>query len=150
MCLSVCMYVQTVCICLYMCILCICILCCVYVVCVEMLNLLSHQRNANQNNAEISSYTCQNGWDQKHWWQLMLERMWGKGNTPPLLVRVQNLYSFQSTTLENSMAASQKIDNESVLRFSNSTLEHVPKGYTVYYKEICSTMYIATFIIHNN
>ena len=26
----------------------------------------SHQRNANQNNSEISSYTCKNGQDQKH------------------------------------------------------------------------------------
>ncbi|KAL6083254.1 hypothetical protein STEG23_032570 [Scotinomys teguina] len=27
----------------------------------EMLNILSHQRNDNQNNSEIPSYTCQNG-----------------------------------------------------------------------------------------
>ncbi|KAL6091824.1 hypothetical protein STEG23_020139 [Scotinomys teguina] len=27
----------------------------------EMLNILTHQRNANQNNSEIPSYTCQNG-----------------------------------------------------------------------------------------
>ncbi|KAL6066321.1 hypothetical protein STEG23_033459 [Scotinomys teguina] len=27
----------------------------------EVLNILSHQRNANQNNSKIPSYTCQNG-----------------------------------------------------------------------------------------
>ncbi|KAL6085083.1 hypothetical protein STEG23_025969 [Scotinomys teguina] len=27
----------------------------------DMLNILTHQRNANQNNSEIPSYTCQNG-----------------------------------------------------------------------------------------
>ncbi|KAL6053007.1 hypothetical protein STEG23_023178 [Scotinomys teguina] len=27
----------------------------------EMLNILTHQRNANQNNSTIPSYTCQNG-----------------------------------------------------------------------------------------
>ncbi|KAL6069996.1 hypothetical protein STEG23_001505 [Scotinomys teguina] len=27
----------------------------------EMLNILTHQRNANQNNSKIPSYTCQNG-----------------------------------------------------------------------------------------
>ena len=45
----------------------------------EMLSFLSHQRNANQYNSEIPSYTCKNGQDKKHWWQLMLERMWRKG-----------------------------------------------------------------------
>ena len=32
----------------------------------EMLNNLSHQRNANQKNSEIPSYTCKIGQDQKH------------------------------------------------------------------------------------
>ncbi|KAL6033653.1 hypothetical protein STEG23_009755 [Scotinomys teguina] len=32
----------------------------------EMLHILSHQRNVNQKNSEIPSYTCQNGYDQKH------------------------------------------------------------------------------------
>ncbi|KAL6089780.1 hypothetical protein STEG23_020340 [Scotinomys teguina] len=31
----------------------------------EMLNILTHQRNANQNNSKIPSYTCQNGKDKK-------------------------------------------------------------------------------------
>ena len=31
-----------------------------------MFNILSHQRNANQNNTEIPSYTYKNGQDYKH------------------------------------------------------------------------------------
>ena len=31
----------------------------------EMVNILSNQRNANQNNCEIPSYTCHNGQDKK-------------------------------------------------------------------------------------
>jgi hypothetical protein len=31
-----------------------------------MFNILSHQGNANQNNFEIPSYTCQNDWSQIH------------------------------------------------------------------------------------
>ena len=53
----------------------------------EMLNILRHQRNANQKNTEIPFYICQNGQDQKHW--LMLKRMWGRGNSPLLLVEMQ-------------------------------------------------------------
>ena len=32
----------------------------------EMLNTVSHQRNVNQNNSEILSYTYQNGQEQNH------------------------------------------------------------------------------------
>ncbi|KAL6073452.1 hypothetical protein STEG23_019269 [Scotinomys teguina] len=71
----------------------------------EMLNILTHQRNANQNNSKIPSYTCQNGQDEKHRGQFMLERMWSKRNTSPLLVGKQ----IGTTTLESSMANSQKI-----------------------------------------
>lgn len=32
----------------------------------EMYNILTHQRNENQNKSEILSNTCRNGQDQKH------------------------------------------------------------------------------------
>ena len=89
-----------------------------------MFNFLSHQRNANQNNSEISSYTCQNGQDQKHWWQLMLERTWGKGNTSPLLVRVQ----ICTVTLGISMVISQKIRKQSTSRPSFTIFGYMPKS----------------------
>ena len=46
----------------------------------KMLNVTTHQRNANENHNEISSHTCQNGCHQLINKQV-LERMWRKGNT---------------------------------------------------------------------
>ena len=40
-----------------------------------MLNILNHQRNANQNNSEIPSYICKSGKDLKLWWQFL----WWRG-----------------------------------------------------------------------
>ena len=51
-----------------------------------MLNITNYQRNANQNYSEVSPHTCQNGHHQKVYKQLMLERVWTKGNPPTLLV----------------------------------------------------------------
>jgi hypothetical protein len=51
----------------------------------EIFNILCHQKNANQNDPEITSYTNHNDQDQKLKRQHMLARMWRK-NTPPLLV----------------------------------------------------------------
>ena len=53
----------------------------------------------------------------------MLERMWSKGNTHPLLVGMQTC----TTTLEISMAVSQKIGNQPTSGSSNITLWHIPK-----------------------
>ncbi len=39
----------------------------------KVLNILSNQGNANQNNSEILSCFCQNGQNQKHQGQFMLE-----------------------------------------------------------------------------
>ena len=75
----------------------------------------------------------------------MLERMWYKGNTPPLLVRIKNF----TTTLEISVLVSQKIGNQSTARPSNTTLGYIPKG--------CSTIlqghlfnYVYSSIIYNS
>ena len=48
-----------------------------------MLNILSHQRNANQNNSEILSYTCKNGQNQKHWWRAGEMAQWLRALTAP-------------------------------------------------------------------
>ncbi|KAL6088541.1 hypothetical protein STEG23_002636 [Scotinomys teguina] len=55
--------------------------------------------------------------------QFMLERMWSKRNTSPLLVGMQ----IGTTTLESSMANSQKIGNHSSYRPSHTTIGHIPK-----------------------
>jgi hypothetical protein len=51
-----------------------------------MFNILSHQKNANQNNPEIPLHTNQNGYDQKLREQQMLARMWRNMNTLLLLM----------------------------------------------------------------
>ncbi|KAL6088508.1 hypothetical protein STEG23_026467 [Scotinomys teguina] len=53
----------------------------------------------------------------------MLERMWSKRNTPPLLVGMQ----IGTTTLESSIANPQKIGNHSSSRPSHTTLGHISK-----------------------
>jgi hypothetical protein len=50
-----------------------------------MLNTLSHKRNANQNDTEISCHPSQNGNHQEHH-QQMLARMQGKMNPYSLLL----------------------------------------------------------------
>ena len=51
----------------------------------KMLNLTSHQGNANQNFNEVPSHTNQNGHHQKST-NILLEGVWRKGNPPTLLV----------------------------------------------------------------
>jgi hypothetical protein len=53
----------------------------------------------------------------------MLERMWGKGNTPPLLVGIQNC----TTTLQVNLVLSQKSGNSFTPRSSYTTSGHIPK-----------------------
>ena len=53
----------------------------------------------------------------------MLERMWSKGSTHPLLVVMQPC----ATTLEITVAVSQKIANLPTLASRNITLGHIPK-----------------------
>ena len=68
--------------------------------------------NANQNNPEIPSHTSQNGQNQKLRGQQMLERMWRKRNTPPLLVGLQA----GKITLEIGLAIPQKTGHSYYLR----------------------------------
>ena len=61
----------------------------------EVFNIINLQGNANQNDSEIPSYTCQNGYDQKHKVQLTLA---GKdveqGEHSSIAGWSANLYSF--------------------------------------------------------
>ena len=69
--------------------------------------------------------------------------MWNKGSISPLLVGMQ----ICTTTLEISMAVSQKIGNHPPSGSSNATLGHIPKGYSINYKDICSTMFITELFV---
>jgi hypothetical protein len=54
-----------------------------------MFNILSHQRNANQNNSENTSYTHQNGYEQNVKWQAHIEQ----GEYSSIAGEGTNLYS---------------------------------------------------------
>ena len=98
-----------------------------------MLNLLSDQGNANQNHFETPSYTCQN----------MLERMWSKGNTHPLMVGMQTC----ATTLEISMTLSQKIGNQPTSGSNSTTFGNIPKRCSTILQKHFLTMFIATLFL---
>ena len=53
----------------------------------QMLNIANHQRNATQNQNEISPHTCQNGHHQKDHKEV-LARMWRKGSPCTLLMGI--------------------------------------------------------------
>ena len=72
----------------------------------------------------------------------MLKRMWGKGNTPPLVVGVQTC----TATLEINMVVSQKIENQ----FQDQVillLGIYTKDAQLYHKHTCSVMYIAAIFV---
>ena len=75
----------------------------------------------------------------------MLERMWSTGNTPPLLVGIQTC----TAALKISMAVSHKIENQSTSRPNNTTLGHIPKGYTLISQRYLFN-YVHRSIIHNS
>ena len=52
----------------------------------KLLTITNYQRNANQNDNEVSPHTSQNGHHQKIYKQQMLETVWRKGNPLALLV----------------------------------------------------------------
>ena len=68
----------------------------------------------------------------------MLERIWSKGKTPPLLLGMENC----TANLEIKMVISQKIIIQPTSKLSSTTPGHIPKDANVYYKDICSTMFI--------
>ena len=57
----------------------------------------------------------------------MLEGMWSKGNTPPLLVEVQTC----TGTLELSVSVSQKTKNQTTTKSSYTALRQIPKGCSI-------------------
>ena len=76
-----------------------------------MLNITHYQRNANHDHYEVPSHTGQNGCYQKVYKQLMLERVWRKGNSLTLLVGMQT----STATMENSVEIPYKTGNRTAL-----------------------------------
>jgi hypothetical protein len=71
----------------------------------------------------------------------MLVRMWGKRNTPPLLVGLQA----GITTVEISLLVPQKVGPEDPALYHSSA--HTQKMLQTCNKDTCSTMFIAAFFI---
>jgi hypothetical protein len=70
----------------------------------------------------------------------MLARMWGKRNTPPLLVGLQAV----TTTLEVHLAVPQKIGHSNTRGSCNTSPGHIyPEDVPTGKKDTCSTMFIA-------
>ena len=68
----------------------------------------------------------------------MLERMWSKGNTHPLMLGMQ----ICTITFEISMRVSQKTQDPGI-----PLLVIYPKDAISYYKCICTTLFIATLFL---
>ena len=85
--------------------------------CERMLNITSHQRDANYNHDEIPPYTSQNGHHKQINKQQVLVRMQRKGNPGTLLVGMQTGVA----TVENSMEFPQKTKNGTAFWPGNST-----------------------------
>ena len=113
-----------------------------------MFNILSQMkilRNANQNNSEIPSYTSKNGQDQKHRWQLMLERLWGKGNTSALLIWMQA----GTTPLNVIVTISQKIKKQPSSRPSNTTFGYTSKRCSIMPQGHVLNYVYSSFVCHS-
>ena len=93
----------------------------------KMLNITSHQRDANQNHNEVPSHMSQSG-QHKQINKQMLERMQRKGNPSTVLVGMQTGVA----TVENSMEFPQKTKNGTaflkkfLLLFNYSSLPFLP------------------------
>jgi hypothetical protein len=77
----------------------------------KMFTIPGQKVNANQNHTKIPPHCYYNSYHQKQHQQQMMVRMLGKRNTHTLLVGMQA----STTTLENSMEASQKTKQSSVI-----------------------------------
>ena len=73
-----------------------------------MPKIANYQRNANQDNIEISHHSSQNGYHQEIDKQV-LERMWREGNPPTLLLQIV------AATMENSMEGPLKSKNRAII-----------------------------------
>ena len=73
----------------------------------------------------------------------MLERLWGKGNPPALLVGVQAGIA----PLDVSMEISQKIRKQFSSRLSNTTFGYISKGCSIMPQGQFSTMFIAALFV---
>ena len=73
----------------------------------------------------------------------MLERLWSKGNTHPLLVKMQTC----TTTLEINVVVSQETWSQPTSGSSNTTLVNISKRCSILLQSIYLTMFIAALFV---
>ena len=76
-----------------------------------MPNNANRQRNANQNYNKVPPHTSQNGHRLKVYRELMLEKVWRKGNPPTLLVGMR----VGAANVESSREVPQKTKNRIIM-----------------------------------
>ena len=76
-----------------------------------MPNNANRQRNANQNYNKVPPHTSQNGHGLKVYRELMLEKVWRKGNPPTLLVGMR----VGAANVESSREVPQKTKNRIIM-----------------------------------
>ena len=75
----------------------------------------------------------------------MLERMWGKGNTPELLVGVQA----GTAPLDVSVVISKEIRKQPSSRLSNTTFGFISKGCSIVPQGHVLSYVHSSFVCHN-
>ena len=77
----------------------------------KMFNITNNQRNTNQNQNDVSAYTCQNGYCQKEQVQQMSESMWKKRNPCTLFMGMLT----GAATVKQCIDISQQTKNRTII-----------------------------------
>nr|KAF6337007.1 hypothetical protein mMyoMyo1_012188 [Myotis myotis] len=105
-----------------------------------MLKVTNHSRNANQNNNEVPSHTCQNGYHQQINKRQVLERMQRKGNTRALLVECRLVQPLWRTVWSFLKKLKMELPFDPVIPLLGI---YPKKPETPIRKDICTPMFIA-------
>ena len=89
-----------------------------------MFNILGHEESTNQTSYTIRFHLIPIRVARIKIIRAHLARIWNKGNTHPLLIAVQTY----TATLEINMTVPWKIGNQSISRYSCTTLGNIFKG----------------------
>ena len=108
-----------------------------------MFSFLSNQGNTNQNIFGMPSYTCQNGWNQRHQWYPMLERMWSKRTLILFWWEYKLVQPLWKSVWQFLRKLGVKLPQDQVIPL----LGIYSRDAHSYYKSICSTMFIAVLFL---
>ena len=90
-----------------------------------------------------ASYTCKNGQDQKHWWQLMLERLWKKGTLLHCCWEYKLVQPLWMSVWQYLRKLGNNLSQDPVIPL----LRIYPNDSQSCHKDMCSTMFIAALFV---